>query len=105
VLANGFGLSAAPEIVGPQVAPLSPAEVMHGLRKRRDIGPCVRIVLVAAGSDHSNAAHSVVLRARYERPRDRATEQRNELPPSQVEHAAPSPGATAIIDRPAAAPA
>src|SRR5262245_24843379 len=32
-------------------------------------------------------------------------QQRNEVPPSQIEHAASSPGATAIIDRPAAAPA
>jgi hypothetical protein len=49
------------------------------------------------------------LRVHRERPgngrRRRAAEQLDELAPFQVEHAAPSLGATAIIDRPAAAPA
>jgi len=43
-----------------------------------------------------------LLRARRERPGCRTTEQSDEVPPSQIEHAASSPGATAIIDRPAA---
>ena len=49
---------------------------------------------------------SPLLRPRRQRLcRRRAAEQRDELAPSQVEHAASSPGATAIIDRPAAASA
>ena len=84
MLANRFGLSAAPEIVDPQVPALDPAQLMHRLLKRQGVGLCVRIVLVAAASDHGNAVHSLMLRARRQRPRRRAAEQRDELAPPHV---------------------
>src|SRR5262249_4761523 len=61
----------------------------------------VSTLLWRAGEDIPYQRHRALLRARCERPRGRrAAEQRYEVAPPQVEHAASSPGATAIIRLP-----
>ena len=64
----------------------------------------VRGVSERGAPQETNNRHGRLLRPRRDRPRRRnAAQERNELSPSQVEHTATSPGATAIIDRPTAA--
>ena len=71
VLANRIGLAAAPEIIYPQIPAFYPAQLMHRVNEGQAVCLCVRIVLVAAGSYHSNVARSLVLCSRSQRPRRR----------------------------------
>ena len=59
-----------------QVAALAPAQLLQGLCERRETRMSLRIV---PSTEHADAPHPLwLLRARSERPRCRASEQRDE---------------------------
>src|SRR6516165_9114798 len=99
---NFIGFGRGPARVDLRVAADTPAGLLETLQECAEAGlkfPIVR----SRRQENANEAHLLaLLRAHRERPRCRAAEQSDEAPPSQIEHAASSPGATAIIDRPAA---
>src|SRR5262249_48657482 len=67
-----------PANVDPYVAAVRPPELLECLPKCCDPGLCFPVVLGIA-HQHADAPHSVGLRPRRERPRDRTAEQRDEL--------------------------
>src|SRR5262245_53398436 len=68
-----------PANVHPRVAAVGPTQLREPLREPREVGLCVRIVF-APCHQHADPPHPVrLLRARRERPRRRAAEQRDEL--------------------------
>src|SRR6202043_1896720 len=74
-------VTAAPTKVHPHVAAIGPTQVRKRLRERRDAKLHRRIVFVER-HEHTDAPHPLrLLRLRSERPRCRATEQRDELAP------------------------
>src|SRR6516165_4486169 len=75
-----FGLGTAPAIVDAYVAALCPTQFFKCLPERRHIGLRIPIVL-GKGRQHAHAPRIMVelLRARRERPRRSAAEQRDEL--------------------------
>src|SRR5262249_23724268 len=69
-----------PAGVDRQVAAVAPAQLLEGLHQRREAGLSFRIVRWQI-HEHADAPHPLaLLRARRERPRRRAAEQRAELP-------------------------
>src|SRR5262249_43749892 len=85
-----------------EVLTVDPAELAEPLPQRRKHG---RLRCDGEGRQPPDPRNfNRLLRSRRQRPAYcYATKQHDEVPPSQVAHAAPSPGATAILDRPAAA--
>src|SRR5262249_8665111 len=74
-------VSAGPTKVHPHVAAIGPTQVRKRLSERRDHSRRRAIVFVAP-HDHADVPHAVaLLRARQERPRRRAAEERDELAP------------------------
>jgi hypothetical protein len=72
---------AAPTKVNPHVAAIGPTQVRKPLRERGEVRLIDGIVFVAS-QEHADAPHALgLLRACGERPRRRAPEPRNELPP------------------------
>src|SRR5262245_58943568 len=62
-------------------AAFAPAQLLQTSQKRRDFDACLRITLGNL-DEHAYASHPLaLLRARRERPRGRAAEQRDELAP------------------------
>jgi hypothetical protein len=87
VSANAVGFPCGPTVLDPKVAADGPAQFLQPLRERRDADWCFRIVRGNV-HEHADAPDPVaLLRARRDRPPGcRAAEQRDELPPSHVEH-------------------
>ena len=72
----------SPASVEPYVVALHPPELLQSLSKCRDPGLCFRVVL-SIEHQHADAPHPLgLLRARRDRPRRSAAEQRDELAPS-----------------------
>src|SRR4029077_1051342 len=70
-----------PASVDLGVTALGPPELLEFLPERRDMGLCFRVGLGIA-HQHTNPSHTVgVLRARRDRQRRRAAEERDELAP------------------------
>src|SRR5262249_35675791 len=70
---------AVPPKVHPHVAAIGPPQARKRLNERRDVRLPTRIVFVA-GHEHADAPHAVaLLRARRERPRRGAAEERDEF--------------------------
>jgi hypothetical protein len=81
VSANALGIARSPSYVDPQVAAVGPAQLLQSLHERRKAGLSFRIVR-CEWREHADAPHRFrLLRARRERPRDRAAEYRDERPP------------------------
>src|SRR5262249_29770605 len=79
VSANVVGIVRAPTIVDPHVAADGPAKFPEPLQERRIAGLCFRLVR-SDGGKHADPPHALaLLRARRERPRCRAAEQRDEI--------------------------
>jgi hypothetical protein len=86
---------AAPEALAASTAEADiaagdPAELLQTLLQRGEVG-LPNLIVLGEPHDHANTAHPIVrLRGRRYRPRGRrATEQRDELAPSQVDHEGP----------------
>src|SRR5262249_7114915 len=79
VFTRGIGIPATPAVVDPDVLADRPPQLLQTLRKRREAG--VRLWIVGLhGHQHTDAPHPFgLLRARRERPRGRAADQRDEL--------------------------
>src|SRR5262249_53514193 len=91
VFAHGVGLAVAPAIVDAEVLPNGPTQLLQALRKSRQTAVSFRIIC-SEWREHADAAHPLaLLRARRERPRCRAAEQRDEVAPSYVTCHAPLP--------------
>src|SRR5262245_56635078 len=76
-----FGINGAPAFIDLDIAPLGPPQLSKHLPKRRETNLRIRITLFAS-HQHSNAPLPLgLLRARPQRPRRRAPEQRHELAP------------------------
>src|SRR5262245_20974853 len=83
-----------PASIDPQIAAVHPAQFLQLLDERCALRPSFRIALRPA-HQHADLPHPLgLLRARRERPRSRAAEQRDELAPLQVIelHSVPSQG-------------
>src|SRR5262249_42485577 len=75
---HGLRLESGPPSVDPDVTALRPAELLETLSERGDAKLCFRIALGKA-HQYTDPPHPVrLLRARRERPRRRAAEQRDE---------------------------
>src|SRR5262245_33175077 len=85
------GITQAAAILDAQVAALAPAQTLKRLLERRELGtPCG-----GRAREHADTPHSLaLLRSRRERPRRRASEQRDELAafPSMEMHPMPQLG-------------
>src|SRR5262249_31599278 len=87
VFTRGIGIPATPAVVDPDVLADRPPQLLQTLRKRREAG--LRLWIVGLpGHQHTDAPHPFgLLRARRERARCRAAEQRDERAPP---HSVPS---------------
>src|SRR5262249_23231355 len=89
MLANHAGIAAAPAGFDPRVAADDPAELRQCLHEYRDA--FLASFLVRNASERRNASYALaLLRARRERPRGCAAEQRDERAPPHAEHRGPS---------------
>src|SRR5262249_7133359 len=78
MLANVGRITQAPAILDPQVAALAPAQLLQRLLERRELGTAG----AATAREHADPPYAPwLLRARHERPRRRAAEQRDDLAP------------------------
>src|SRR5215831_1938957 len=102
MFANSVDIGRCPPDVDLHIAPDGPTQLLQRLQECPDAGLKFRIVR-GYGQEHPDAPHAVaLLRMRRERPNRRAAEQREEIPPPQIAHVAPSPGATVRVHPPAA---
>jgi hypothetical protein len=84
-------IGGAPTNVDPQIAAIGPTQLLKPLREPGELGLSARIVFVRV-DQHADPPHAIgLLRSRHQRPRRRAAEPRDELPPS---HGYPS-----LVDR------
>src|SRR5262245_33538759 len=67
-------------MLDPDIAVLDPTERLESLAKRNDTSPHFGIIL-SVWMQECDATHPLALRARRQRPRRRAAEQRDELAP------------------------
>ena len=75
-------VTAGPPKVHAHVAAIGPTEAHKRLRERKDASLRNEIVFVVR-HEHADAPHAVaLLRSRHHRPGRRATQTRDELPPS-----------------------
>src|SRR5215831_6598455 len=75
-LGEAFAASLRPAIFDREIAAVDPAEIAHSLHEG---GGPLALRRRAARSEQSDGRHLRLLRARRERPRGRAAEQRDEL--------------------------
>src|SRR5262249_30060585 len=79
IYATAVGIESTPTVVDPHVATDGPAQLLQTLRECGDAGRCFRIVRGQV-QKHADAPYALaLLRARRQRPRRRAAEQRDEL--------------------------
>ena len=86
VSTTALGIAGTPAVVDPHIAALGPAQLLQAICERYQTGLSFRAVCGHA-HEHADAPHPLtLLRPRRERPRRRAAEQRDELPPSHAGH-------------------
>src|SRR5262249_40625591 len=78
-----------PSGLDPQVASLNPTQILKPALESRYTGLSLRIAFSEVHEDRDPPHPLALLRARRERPRSRAAEQRDELASSLVEHGLP----------------
>src|SRR5215472_9300233 len=82
VFAQPIGIAQAPPILDTHVSAVGPASFLQALYEGITAGNPFRIVRSQVAREHAYAPHTLpLLRARPERPRGRAAEQRDEVAP------------------------
>src|SRR5215472_11134988 len=81
MFANALHIAPGPAGIDLHIAAIGPAQLLQALPERRDAGFCLRITH-GEWYEHADAPHPLgLLRARRERPRGRAADERDELAP------------------------
>ena len=78
-----IGVTASPTTVRPHVAAIRPTQVRKRVRERGEATLLLGIVSVARHEDADAPYAVALLRARRERPRSRAAEERDEIAPPE----------------------
>src|SRR5262249_43332429 len=91
--AKAISIACGPAIIDPHIAAVGPAQLLQSLHERHEAGLTYRMVF-GERHEYTDTPDLRLLRARGERPRGRAAEQRDELAPlhSITSSARPSNG-------------